>query len=418
MQIGGMLTSAANQWKRFPVTLLLCIACVALNVALERYTAQKQVHTADSMRAFGCAVQRFEVESNRFGFPAVSRDLHGFFDLWNGELWRIVVNGFHHAGSLHLVMNVVGLWVLGCLVEARMPSWLYLLFCVGGSSFSILPELLLGNQAVGISGGVCALFGLLLVARLDDFRLRLEMPTLFVQIMFASLLLGFPLTYAGILRIANVAHFAGLVYGMAVGAAFYVFEFDRRWLRRAGLVGLLVLHVAATTGLWFVMHPVWSGQYHWFLARRATNDTAWLAHMKQTVSCDPSLIQPWLELIHYQQSTGDEVAGWETSLRALRHHRTQEAIVSEIQKARVRAFLSESAIAAQDKAFDDVFGTEAEAWRRTLLLAEPETLADKYPVDATLGFHRQLKASLFEISKPSSQRDGAAVNNAMEGVTL
>lgn len=54
-------------------------------------------------------------------------------EVWQGEWWRIITANFLHFGSLHLVMNMLGLFFLGGFVEATLGIGRYLiLYLVSG----------------------------------------------------------------------------------------------------------------------------------------------------------------------------------------------------------------------------------------------------------------------------------------------
>ncbi|HUG18007.1 MAG TPA: rhomboid family intramembrane serine protease, partial [Planctomycetaceae bacterium] len=44
----------------------------------------------------------------------------GPFDLWDGQLWRVPINAFHHVGLLHLLMNGCAMLYMGKLLEPRL----------------------------------------------------------------------------------------------------------------------------------------------------------------------------------------------------------------------------------------------------------------------------------------------------------
>lgn len=44
----------------------------------------------------------------------------------SGEYWRLFTSMFLHVGFLHLAINMLALWSLGIILEARMRSWVFL----------------------------------------------------------------------------------------------------------------------------------------------------------------------------------------------------------------------------------------------------------------------------------------------------
>jgi membrane associated rhomboid family serine protease len=139
-----------------------------------------------------------------------------------GELWRLVTVTLTHAPiqvmPLHLLFNMYFLYLAGPFVERLYGRWtfllLYLVFAVGASltsfAFSEAP------LAVGASGAIFGLFGLLVAAE------RLHKPVLDRQsraflgqlagLVVFNLILGFIIP-----GVDNFAHIGGLVTGLAIG---------------------------------------------------------------------------------------------------------------------------------------------------------------------------------------------------------
>ena len=411
----GMLSVLRKEWKRFPVTMSMVTLAIVLFVAVRWRDARDETESLSVLRDFGCSMRLSNVEIDEAGNARTIDGLSGFFDVWDGEVWRLAVNAWHHDGILHLIMNLIGLWYLGRLTEARMYRLLYAAFFVSGCTLSILPEILLGNQAIGISGGVYALLGLLAVARFGDFRLQLELTTGVIIACIAALFLCVVLTYSEVMHIANAAHFTGVFYGCCAGAAFYLY----RWplLRRMTQMVFVGLHALAAVGIWYATHPVWLGEYYWYLARNRPVDDGWRELMQATVERDPSLLRPWRELLVFDLENSRDEDAWSTAARALSHHRTDRGFVECLQRLRVLALHDDNKLRRQDFLFHDVFGNEVADWRNVLWLDEPESLTERLPVLATLVF-KQFVEDRSDSHSPSKSPDPNDPQSAMEGVTL
>ena len=142
-----------------------------------------------------------------------------------GELWRLWTVALVHAPltdmPLHLVFNMYFLYLAGPFVERLYGRWtflaLYLLFAVGGS----LTSFAFGSAAlaVGASGAIFGLFGLLVAAE------RVHRPVLDRQsrgflgqltgLVVFNLLLGFIIP-----NVDNFAHIGGLATGLVMGFLF------------------------------------------------------------------------------------------------------------------------------------------------------------------------------------------------------
>ena len=112
--------------------------------------------------ALGAFLERRERYGQRPGpvHPAHRRSgLRGAVN--NGEYWRILTAGFLHDGPIHLLFNMVGLWILGGMLEPAVGRLrfgvIYFVSLLAGSFGALLldPDKL----TVGASGAVFGLMG-------------------------------------------------------------------------------------------------------------------------------------------------------------------------------------------------------------------------------------------------------------------
>ena len=137
-----------------------------------------------------------------------------------GQWWRLITANFLHFGWVHLATNMLGLYVLGKLVEANLGSIRYLLvYLISGIgtmlifSFSMPPNQIL----VGASAAIMGLLGVILAMFLRDWhkdksRLaakRLQLLSLIVGIQFI-----FDLTTP---QVSFLSHLIGLIIGFFTG---------------------------------------------------------------------------------------------------------------------------------------------------------------------------------------------------------
>lgn len=130
----------------------------------------------------------------------------------SGQPWRLITPIFIHFGIMHFVFNMLWVWDLGRLIEARKGAGFYLLFVVLVGALSNSAEFLLTRSALfgGMSGVVYGLFAYVWIrGRYDrDFGVGLHKTT--VHMMLA----WFVLCWTGWLGpIANWAHSMGLLAG-------------------------------------------------------------------------------------------------------------------------------------------------------------------------------------------------------------
>lgn len=133
----------------------------------------------------------------------------------SGEVWRLITPIFIHSGILHLVFNMMWLRDLGGFVHNRF-GWLYLavLVFISGALSNYAQLLWSGPLFGGMSGVNYAIFGFLWMRGKHDRFLAWTMDNTIVQMM----LIWFFVCAVGLIpNVANMAHGAGLVIGMAWG---------------------------------------------------------------------------------------------------------------------------------------------------------------------------------------------------------
>ena len=157
--------------------------------------------------------------------------------LGRGQVWRWFLPVFVHFGALHLLFNATVMIYLGRRVEARY-RWLglWLLVLVLGvvsnlGQYAMNPNPLFG----GLSGVGYGLLGfVLLLQRLRPGVLEWRVPPafsgglLFFLVLFST---GVTEQFGG-LRIANTAHWVGLVAGALLGLLVHVLSPDQRGARQ------------------------------------------------------------------------------------------------------------------------------------------------------------------------------------------
>jgi GlpG protein len=129
-------------------------------------------------------------------------------------VWRLVGPILIHFGFAHILFNMLWLRDLGCMFEARLKSWYFLVFVLVVAAASNLAQYAFSKQPMfgGMSGVNYALIGYVWIrGRFDPGAgLHLDQQSLILALIwFAACFTG----YLG--PIANYAHTAGLVLGMA-----------------------------------------------------------------------------------------------------------------------------------------------------------------------------------------------------------
>jgi membrane associated rhomboid family serine protease len=159
-------------------------------------------------------------EGNLFGLLLLDRDA-----IRHGELWRLLTVTLVHAPggttpifSLHLLLNMYALWIVGPIVESiwgkRLLLFFYVLTALAASTASFLTS---PGPAVGASGAIFGLVGVIFAGTrahhpMLDRRARSIVPQLGI---FIVINLSFGFLAGG--TIDNAAHIGGLVSGLWLG---------------------------------------------------------------------------------------------------------------------------------------------------------------------------------------------------------
>lgn len=203
--------------------------------------------------------------------------------VWNGEVWRILTSTLLHADTLHLAFNCFWVWRFGGVLEAWMGPWRYLGFLLMTAAASSAGAFLIEGPAIGLSGVVYAMFGLLFALRRDKGFAAEQMQPQVLQLLFGWFIVCFFLSSAGVMRIANAGHVSGLLLGYALGWVLL-----QKW--RGWGVGALAATSAAL--LLACLYMPWSAEYSVYQARRsfaAGDRAAAQAWLERAQELDPRL---------------------------------------------------------------------------------------------------------------------------------
>lgn len=141
--------------------------------------------------------------------------LLNWYELFQGQWWRLITPVFVHFGLLHLLFNMMWLWELGRAIEWRF-GWtrLLLLVLVAGPISNIAELAWSGPLFGGMSGVVYALLTYIWMQGRFNPRSGLDVP----RPIFAMMLAWYLLCWTGLLGpVANMAHTGGLMIGAMWG---------------------------------------------------------------------------------------------------------------------------------------------------------------------------------------------------------
>jgi len=214
-----------NPTRRFPVVTLALIATCAVVFAVELATG--------SGAGGDAALDRFFRE-----WGAVPADVTGALeagDYASRAILGMVTSMFLHGGWVHLLGNMLFLWIFGNNVEDRLGRLPFLLFYLVGGLVAALTQVVISPGStvplVGASGAIAAALGtylllfpgarILSLVFLGFFYQLLEVPAVIVlglwfalQLVDGAASLGGSTAQGGV---AFFAHIGGFVFGLVIG---------------------------------------------------------------------------------------------------------------------------------------------------------------------------------------------------------
>lgn len=165
------------------------------------------------------------------GWPASKKELAAsmFTQIRSGEIWRLITPVFLHGNLLHILFNMLWLWMLGKQVEERIQKWQYItITIIIGVVSNTAQYLMSGPLFIGYSGIICGLAGFIWTRqrRAPWEGYPLQKGTVIFLAVFVIAMLGLQLTSFVLMRfelakfdmnIANTAHITGALTGILLG---------------------------------------------------------------------------------------------------------------------------------------------------------------------------------------------------------
>lgn len=84
------------------------------------------------------------------------------------EWWRLFTSMFLHAGIPHLIVNCIGLYCIGSIVEQRLGGMKLLVIYILSGVASVMITMLVTYGSVGASGAIYGIGGTLLIMMIKD----------------------------------------------------------------------------------------------------------------------------------------------------------------------------------------------------------------------------------------------------------
>jgi rhomboid protease GluP len=150
-----------------------------------------------------------------------------------GEWWRLITNIFVHIGLMPLIVNMVGLYFIGLMVEAILGKLKFLIAYLTTGVLASLVSIVWVAEGV-TAGGTGAIFGMygVLIAFVTTPYVNKRFSPFWIFGAVAYAIFNIVVGIKG--GIDNPAMIGGFVAGVAVGYLFYFFHFKRELARAGG----------------------------------------------------------------------------------------------------------------------------------------------------------------------------------------
>ncbi len=171
-------------------------------------------------------------------------------EVLRGDWWRLVTAMFLHGGLIHIGFNMMVLMDLGPQLEEVYGSSRFLFLYTATGMFSFIVSALMGHFAVGASGALMGLAGLMIAITTRRGGAYMKMLRGRLLAWVASIfVIGFLLP-----GVDNAAHFGGLAAGFGLGKIFADREpMNSRERNRAYALGWIAgITAAASLGMMVV----------------------------------------------------------------------------------------------------------------------------------------------------------------------
>eukprot|EP00271_Cylindrocystis_brebissonii_P010625 TRINITY_DN26886_c0_g1_i1.p1 TRINITY_DN26886_c0_g1~~TRINITY_DN26886_c0_g1_i1.p1 ORF type:complete len:440 (+),score=48.31 TRINITY_DN26886_c0_g1_i1:423-1742(+) len=175
------------------------------------------------------------------GALQASKVVHG------GEPWRLFTCMWLHAGVIHLVVNMMGVWYIGVPLESAFgPVRVGLVYLLSGFCGSLLSALFLQSSvSVGASGALFGLIGATLAELLINWNHYVNRIWALLSLLF---IIGINIVLGLMPYVDNFAHMGGFIAGTLLGFSLLL-KPQLEWEHLGGAAHTSAYLMAAQPGL-------------------------------------------------------------------------------------------------------------------------------------------------------------------------
>lgn len=241
-------------------TVLLTITCCAIFTMLQMDTTSIGVEEAYS----------------RLGAPYATQ-------IYQGQYWGVITNSLLHTNYSHLILNLLGLWILGAFIERRIGSINFILLGFYASTITSIAQLALSDDAgVGLTGVNYFFIAYLFIKSFKSSRFQLRAKYIYLSLAVFGIGLAYHLNENNSFNIGIAAMISGFVIGVITG-------FTTFTSKKSTPVLFAVIFLIASSVTLF--QAPWSAEWNYFKgyeAHKAGNYDEAKMYYKDAISINPS----------------------------------------------------------------------------------------------------------------------------------
>ncbi|MBU0953477.1 MAG: rhomboid family intramembrane serine protease [Nanoarchaeota archaeon] len=207
-----------------------------------------------------------------FSFPETARELiflsFSFSAGTSGEIWRWITSMFLHVSASHIVLNMLGLWYFGKVLERSVSrQWFLAIYFISGLLGNFAFMMTSGAPVVGASGAVFGVLGAAMLlnpmkpAKIFIFPLPLGIVGI-LFLLFETMVIFFQPVEFG--HVATIAHIAGVIAGGMFGA----FYKPKQALKSSLFLAVSLILLIALNPIFSLITSV-GGFIHWIIEQVA-----------------------------------------------------------------------------------------------------------------------------------------------------
>lgn len=274
----------ARQLRQTPATALIFLISATLSLTLSFLPGANH---PDTLSSFGWAEESL---------------------LWQGELWRLLINNLLHINIFHFLFNAYWLLHFGPSVERILGRRFYLGGLISCAwLIGVVSQLSWEAGGIGLSGLVYFLFAVLWRLRHSDPRAEKLCDRATCSLLwFWLILVGPALTLAGLVKVGNLVHLTGVLCGLLTAEIYLRRESFHQPLKAAACaLPLLAMFIGSAI---YLQHPTLNADWHYWKAYNSDSPATQIRHYQQALELEPENqhVRYNLALAHYNRGHIDQ----------------------------------------------------------------------------------------------------------------